>query len=100
MGGGFALTGVEVNRVNDVEEAEKALETAMESQEHGIVVIDEGLMNEMDQRRVNRYFERTVPLIVPLPGDLEWRDVEDLKQDDYVARLIQHAVGYQLNIQL
>lgn len=100
MGGGFALTGVEVQRVNDAAAGEKALEAAMENEEYGIVVIDEGLMEEMDQRRVDRYFAQNVPLIIPLPGELVWRDVEDMKQDDYVARLIRHAVGYQLNIQL
>jgi vacuolar-type H+-ATPase subunit F/Vma7 len=100
MGGGFALTGVEVHRVNNAEEGEEALDAAMENDEHGIIVLDENLMNDMDQRRINRYFERTVPLIVPLPGELVWRDVEEMSQDDYVARLIRHAVGYQLNIQL
>jgi hypothetical protein len=31
---------------------------------------------------------------------MRWREVEEVPADDYVARLIRRAVGYQLNIRL
>ena len=100
LAAGFALTGVTVQTVTDVSGAQSALATAMENEDYGIVVIDEALLNQMDERTVDRFFEQNVPLIVPLPADLEWGDVEEVPHDDYVSRLIRRAVGYQLNIQL
>lgn len=100
LAAGFALSGVAVQRVGNVDEAQSALSAAMDSGEYGIVVVDENMLEQMDERAVNRFFRQNIPLVVPLPGDLQWGDTEETQQDDYVARLIRRAVGYQLNIQL
>ena len=95
---GFGLTGVETRPVKDVESAESALNAAVETGEYGIVIIDDQLLDGFDQRTRNTALAMTVPLVVAAPCDMKWRDVEDIPGDDYVARLIQRAIGYQLNV--
>jgi hypothetical protein len=46
------------------------------------------------------YAAVTVPLIIEVPGTIQWREEQALPFDDYVARLVRRAVGYQLNIKL
>ena len=38
--------------------------------------------------------------MIPVRMDLRWVPEGQASEDDYVAKLIRHAVGYQLNIQL
>jgi vacuolar-type H+-ATPase subunit F/Vma7 len=100
LGAGFALTGMDVRRVTSNEDAETTLAEVVDDEQYGLIVVDESLTEEMDQRTLHRYMERNVPLIIPIPAQLIWQDIEEVQQDDYVAKLIRHAVGYQLNIQL
>jgi hypothetical protein len=40
------------------------------------------------------------PIFIPIRIELAWVPEGQALEDDYVAKLIRHAVGYQLNIQL
>jgi vacuolar-type H+-ATPase subunit F/Vma7 len=79
---GFSLTGVEVFPVEDPARALQAVQEFVAGRDR------------------EELLDSSVPLVVPLPGELAWRDVEELPPDDYVAELIRRAVGYQLNVQL
>ena len=56
----------------------------------------------MDSRRpsARQLLSVTVPLVIAVPGALEWKETAEAPEEDYVARLIRRAVGYQLNIKL
>ena len=41
-----------------------------------------------------------VPLVITIPGDMQWHDVETVPRDEYVAKLIRQAIGYQVDIRL
>ena len=97
---GFALTGVEVIRVSDPAEARAALQEAVENREHGLVIVEEALLDSLDAASREAALARSVPLLVPVRLGLRWASEGQAAEDDYVARLIRHAVGYQLNIQL
>jgi vacuolar-type H+-ATPase subunit F/Vma7 len=97
---GFSLTGVEVFPVEDPARALQAVQEFVAGREAGLIVIEERLLEGMADRDREELLDSSVPLVVPLPGELAWRDVEELPPDDYVAELIRRAVGYQLNVQL
>ena len=97
---GFALTGVEVIRVADPAEARGVLLEAVENREHGLVIVEEELLDSLDAASREAVLARNVPLLIPVRLSLRWASEGKAAEDDYVARLIRHAVGYQLNIQL
>jgi vacuolar-type H+-ATPase subunit F/Vma7 len=97
---GFALTGVEVIRVPDPAGAADALREAVENREHGLVIVEESLLDSLDAATREAALARNLPLLVPVRLGLRWASEGRAAEDDYVARLIRHAVGYQLNIQL
>ena len=100
LGKGFALTGVEVLPVHDIRRTAELLRDAARSRTWGIIIVDEKLLAGIDERERNALFERTIPLLITIPGTLHRRDVEQASSDEFVARLIRRAVGYQLNIQV
>jgi len=97
---GFSLTGVEVVPARDSVIALGAVQELVAGGEAGLIVIEESLLEGMEERTREELLDSSVPLVVPIPGELTWRDVEELPPDDYVAELIRRAVGYQLDIQL
>jgi vacuolar-type H+-ATPase subunit F/Vma7 len=100
LGAGFALTGVEVSTAADAAAARVALEAAIASGAYALVIVEEELMAGMDPDLRSAYFALTVPLIIEVSGAMAWREAAEGPSDDYVARLIRRAVGYQLNIKL
>ena len=99
LGSGLALTAIEVQSVPNAAAARDALLRAVESQDHGIVIVEERFTSEFDAKTEALIADTNVPLIVSLPAEMKWRDTEEAPQDDYVASLVRRAVGYQLNIQ-
>lgn len=97
---GFALAGIETWTVSDAKQASQALSKIISDGQYGIVIMDEKLSSELDKQVTAALSKSNNPLLVSIPAELRWRDTERLPQDDYVARLIRRAVGYQLNIKL
>jgi vacuolar-type H+-ATPase subunit F/Vma7 len=97
---GFALAGVETWAVSDAKQASEALAGIISGGEYGIVIMDEQLSSGLDKQVKAALSRRNEPMLVSIPAELSWCDTEKLPQDDYVARLIRRAVGYQLNIKL
>jgi vacuolar-type H+-ATPase subunit F/Vma7 len=100
LGAGFSLAGVEVEVVAERDSAREAILAAAGNRECGILIIDEELFSCLGERERESLLQRTVPLLVLLPGELRWGEVEEITSDEYVAALIRRAVGYQLNIRM
>ena len=100
LGAGFSLAGVEVEVVSESESAREAILAAAADRECGILVLDEELFAALGDRERESLQQRTIPLLIMLPGELRWGEVEELTGDEYVAALIRRAVGYQLNIRM
>ncbi len=98
LGAGFSLAGIEVETVADRESAREAILAAAANRECGILILDEELFGSLSDRERESLLQRNVPLLVMLPGELRWGEVEEIESDEYVAALIRRAVGYQLNI--
>lgn len=97
---GFALAGIESRSVANAAAAAEVLESAVESGDYGIIIVDSSLMEQLDARMRTRLSKSTLPLIITIPGEMRWRDTESVPKDDYVARLIRRAVGYRLAIKM
>jgi vacuolar-type H+-ATPase subunit F/Vma7 len=99
LGSGFALAGIDVIAVEDAAGLRAALDEAVAGGS-GMVILEEELMRELPAEVRAGYAAVTVPLIIEVPGTIQWREEQALPFDDYVARLVRRAVGYQLNIKL
>lgn len=97
---GFALAGLETCIVCDAKQASQVLAKIISGGEYGVVIMDEKLSSDLDRQVTTALSRGDGPMLVSIPAELRWRDTEKLPQDDYVARLIRRAVGYQLNITL
>jgi len=65
---GFALAGVRGKTVTTAEELNRALDTALDDEEIGIVLVTEDVA-DLDRQRVETLMVRsTIPLIVEIPG--------------------------------
>ena len=100
LGAGFALAGVEIATAADPDAARAALDAAMKGGAYGMLIVEAELLRGMDERDRRALEESTRPLVIEVPGDMAWREEEEAPTDDYIARLIRRAVGYQLNIKL
>ncbi len=100
LAAGFSLAGTRVEVVAEPGSAREAILAAAESRECGILILEEELFASLGERERESLLARTVPLLVLLPGELRWGEVEEITGDEYVAALIRRAVGYQLNIRL
>ncbi len=97
---GFALAGIETRVVSDARQACEAVAETISSGEYGIIIMDEKLSCGLDKHVTKALSQGNGPMLVSIPGELRWRDTETLPHDEYVARLIRRAIGYQLNIKL
>ena len=100
LGCGFSLAGVEVGAVADARQLRSALQAAVSGTRYGMVIVEEELMAGLEESDRAAFASVTVPLVIEVPGALEWKEAAQVPQEDYVAQLIRRAVGYQLNIKL
>ena len=100
LGAGFSLAGIDVRTVADAHELRPALRDAVEGTRYGMVVVEAELMAGLEEGDRAAFTAVTVPLVIEVPGGLEWKEGAAAPEEDFVARLIRRAVGYQLNIKL
>ena len=72
---------VEQDRLGELE----TILAAAADRECGILVLDEELFAALSERERESILQRTVPLVVMLPGELRWGEVEEITSDEYVA---------------
>ena len=90
---GFALAGIETQCAN-TDQFPQALAQAKASGHYGIVIIDQSNEGHVDNQGAH------IPVVVSVPAGMQWRDVEKLGEDTYIAAMIRQAIGYQLDINL
>jgi len=95
---GFALAGIETLRVTESSGREVFAQMLLRD-DLALVILDEQWSDTLDEVR-SPTMQAQLPIVIPVPGEMRWRDVEKSGEDHYVAALIRQAVGYQLDIQL
>ena len=95
---GFSLAGIDTVVCLTSSEALAAVRSVED--DVGIVVVEVCFLDGLDPRTKKELENQTKPLVVSVPFSMIWRPDARLGSDDVIARLIRHAVGYQLNIHL
>lgn len=88
---GFALVGVQGQAVTSADEANKALDEALSSEDIGIILITEDVSALIESRMDHLRLHSTVPLVVEIPGP------EGTNPDQpSLNAVIQRAIGVKL----
>lgn len=93
---GFKLAGVEIREANSLEAMREGVQSVLSDREVGIVIVDEAMFRQLPERLEKKLEESTAPIFVPIPTLKLWR--EAIKPEEYAARLIRRAIGYQIKI--
>lgn len=90
---GFGCCGA-VQLIASPGEALQTLARAMADPDTGVLILDERLVSEIgeDELRVREQHWSGVLVILPAPD-------RSSREEDYTARLIRRAIGYQVRVQ-
>ena len=93
---GFRLAGVEVRETNG-ENAVEELEAIIESQDYGLVAVDEGLIEDPIKATERTMRGRELPVILPMPS-LGAAFGEGGDATAYMKDLVRSAIGFDIKI--
>lgn len=93
---GFRLAGVDVTEVSTQEEAAKRLCQFLHAKEPGIVIYNEEYQTALLEKTRAALEESVSPVFFAIPVYQAKRVGEPREQ--YLARLLRRAIGYQLKI--
>ena len=93
---GFRLAGIESQLTESVADLVSSVESLMRDPNVDIILLDQEMYREISEQARKRIEYSISPIIVPIPT------VKILSgkapTEEYLARLIQRAVGYQIKI--
>ncbi len=95
---GFALAGIDTLLVTEVTE-QAVFARALAQDDLALVILDEQWLESLERVRPDT-MNAQLPIVIPVPGQMRWRDVEQPGEDQYIAQLVRQAVGYQLDINI
>ncbi len=93
---GFRLAGVEVREASE-ENALKELEGVIESQQYGLVAVDEHLVPDPVRATARAMRGRELPVILPMPS-LGAAFGEGGDATEYMKDLVRSAIGFDIKI--
>jgi len=93
---GYRLAGVEVREASGPEELGRKAEALAAEPGVRLVILDEEFFRRLPRSLQRRFEESRIPVFVPVPSLALGK--EELRPEEYVARLIRRAVGYQIRI--
>jgi len=92
---GFALAGVDTYAATTAAEAKKFLLTLMRDADLGVVAIDAGYLNALDQGTRKRVSESPMPVVVALPSGVPTAAGE--RSSEQIAEMIRRAIGFRFS---
>ena len=94
---GFRLAGVEV-RETDTEGAQEALEQVIASNDYGLVMVDESLIDDPIRSSERAMRGRDLPVLLPMPGlGAAFGETDDA--DAYMKDLVRSAIGFDIKLE-
>lgn len=93
---GFRLAGVDVSEVVTTKEAAERLLSLLRGKEAGIVVYNEEYRMGLPEKSLSELEECASPVFYAIPVAQAKRGGE--MREQYLARLLRRAIGYQLRL--
>lgn len=94
---GFRLAGVEVQEA-DREGAQGALEALIESDDYGLIAVDEGLVPDPIRSTERAMRGRNLPVLLPIPS-LGAAFDEGADATEYMKDLVRSAIGFDIKLE-
>lgn len=94
---GFRLAGVEVHEA-DHEGAQGALEALIESDDYGLIAVDEGLVPDPIRSTERAMRGRNLPVLLPIPS-LGAAFDEGADATEYMKDLVRSAIGFDIKLE-
>lgn len=93
---GFALAGLRPVLATSPGEATAAIRALTAQPDAGVLLVDEGLHEQLPPELRRDLARRALPLVVPCPGP-RWGGPE-AGLDRYIAELLRQAIGYRVRL--
>ncbi len=94
---GFRLAGVEVLEASNKEAAIKALETAIGSNEYGLIAVDESILTDPAKDLTRQMRGRDLPVLLPMPS-LSFAFAENQDAKAYMRELVRSTIGFEIKL--
>lgn len=93
---GFRLAGVDVAEAETPEEAGERIGELIDDEKAGIIAVNQGFYEAIDDRTMEKIESRYRPIVVPLPI----REMVEIGEERsaYLARLIHRAIGFDITL--
>lgn len=91
---GFSLAGVEVHAMSSPDEARRVLLRLMSEADMGVIAINSGYLNALDEMTRRRVSESARPVVVALPSGVPTAPEE--RRSRQIAELIRRAIGFRI----
>lgn len=93
---GFRLAGIAAHAVDTPEALAGRAASLLDDPEARIVLVDEALFRQLPETLLRRLESHEAPVFVPVPVFRGRRGAA--ASEDYIARLMRRAIGYQIRI--
>jgi len=93
---GFRLAGVGARPAETPEELQRLSESLRIDPKVRLVLLDESLFRQLPERIQRKLEDSRSPVFIPIPVFRISKGA--LKPEEYVARLMRRAIGYQIKI--
>lgn len=93
---GFGLTGIDVYGLPSPADAEKCIGGFLGNREYGIVAYSEDFRERLPESLRKKVDESRVPIFVAVPSIKSWKEGE--AGEEYIARVLQRALGFYVKI--
>lgn len=95
---GFRLAGVEVREATQ-DGAQAALEDLIESNDYGLVAVDEGLIPDPNGSSARIMRGRDLPVLLTMPSLGAAFSEDSGDASDYMKRLVRSAIGFDVKLE-
>jgi vacuolar-type H+-ATPase subunit F/Vma7 len=93
---GFRLAGIAAHAVDTPESLAERAVSLLDDPDARIVLVDEALFRQLPEPLLRRLEANEAPVFVPLPVSRGRRGAAP--PEEYIARLMRRAIGYQIRI--
>lgn len=96
---GFRLAGVDAFDVSSGRDAEVLIERFLRNREYEIVAYSEEYLPYLSDSLKKRVEESTLPVFISVPSVISLKDGrEGEREEEYIARVLQRALGFYVKI--